>query len=572
MPKRHHPHDVPPDAPPTKRMRPDKPASRDLLSGLSDELVLHILSFLPTQTLSLCQRLSHRLYGLAGDSELWKQKYYSRWVWPRARRIRHLKASGLATAKSPSSSSRSARWLGHEHLIENQENTDWKRQYRLRHNWSKGSCRVTELEVAQPSIPPVLVRLCKGVVFTADASNGLRAWTTKDTKSCLAYLSFSDESGAIKSNSTPTSIAVAAQGDSDCDFEVTVGFETGGYTIYSLNSEDGHFISRFTHPPLSNGAIIALASASSYLLTLSQNQTLSLYHFSSEINHTRQGIDKSAKLIASLKSNNIFAPVSLSIRPSSTDIIASIAYSFSRIGCGWSVGLQELRMDQDGESLGSRLATTVDLQFNGSAFDSLARVNGKPRQRSTISGPIDRPFISMPLSPSLSYTQPPTSLSYCHPYLLTSHADNTLTMYLVVSTSDSLGIKIGRRLWGHTSSVSGVQVSDRGKAVSVSSRGEEIRIWELEDMISSSSASRKAALRDSSVQVSPENVGRRRSLDLGLVSEAIERRGDGLGLALEDMSDELALMRGWVGFDDEQVVVLRERELGTQLLGCYDFT
>ena len=61
-------------------------------------------------------------------------------------------------------------------------------------------------------------------------------------------------------------------------------------------------------------------------------------------------------------------------------------------------------------------------------------------------------------------------------------------------------------------------------------------------------------------------------MDLGLVSEVTGRRGNGLGLAFENVSNELALMRGWVGFDEEQVVVLREREVGTQLLECYDFT
>lgn len=145
-------------------------------------------------------------------------------------------------------------------------------------------------------------------------------------------------------------------------------------------------------------------------------------------------------------------------------------------------------------------------------------------------------------------------------------------MYLVVSTSDTLLIKGGRRLWGHTSSVSGVQVSDRGKAVSVSSRGNEIWIWELETVVSSPSSSRRALQGENSVQVSPDNNLRRKSLELGVMSEAMDRGTGGLRWALDDLSGELAQMRGWVGFDEEQVVVLRERGMGTQLLECYDFT
>ncbi|EEH23159.1 hypothetical protein PABG_05370 [Paracoccidioides brasiliensis Pb03] len=584
------------DAPLAKRMRPDDASKQDLLSRLSDELILHILSFLPTQSLSLCQRLSRRFYGLAGDSELWKEKYYARWVWPRARRIRHLKDSGLST-RPAGYTPRPSRWIGHENSSKDLEHADWKKQYRLRHNWSRGSCRVTEVEVAQPFVPPVLVKLCKALVFTADASNGLRAWTTRDTKSCLAQQPLFDTKGEERSGSTPTSIAVAPRDDAEGDFEVTVGFEDGSYSVYFLSCNSTRFDFQFSHPASSNGAITALASSSSYLLTLSQNQTLSLYRFCSKPHPEGQEVQatKSPKLIASLKANNVFAPLSLSIRSLPTEIVASIAYSFSRIGCGWSVGLQELRLNQDGESLGSQLATTVDPQFCAHPFSPLmARVNGKSRSQRAGNSDKNGSVTSSSASPSLSYTLAPTSLSYCHPYLLTSHADNTLTMYLVVSTSNSLTIKAGRRLWGHTSSVSGVQVSDRGKAVSVSSCGGEIRIWELEDMISSHAHSSTRMLqRDDSVQISPENEledesdswkrqrrlphhqkQQRQSMDLELVSEAIERRGDGLGLALEDMSRELkwARMRGWVGFDDEQVVVLHEREAGTQLLGCYDFT
>ncbi|KLJ10119.1 hypothetical protein EMPG_14473 [Blastomyces silverae] len=618
MSKRRLDDDQAANAPPEKRVRADDPRKKDLLSGLSDELILHILSFLPTQSLSICQRLSHRFHGLAGDSELWKQKYYSRWVWPRARRIRHLKDSDLASNTTPRPTGytpRPSRWIGHEHLATDLENTDWKKQYRLRHNWSKGSCRVTEVEVAQPSVPPVLVKLCKGVAFTVDAGNGLRAWSTGDTKLCLAKLSLSDMREGKGSYSPPTSISVTPEDGPQGDFEVIVGFEDGSYSIYSLNCDSTRFHFRYSHPASSNGAITALASASSYLLALSQNQTVSLYRFCSSTEgkgEDREQTATSPKLIASLKANNIFAPLSLSIRSLATEIIASIVYSFPRIGCGWSVGLQELRLNHDGENLECRLATTVDLQFCASPFSprTIKIRNNKGKKRHNIhrnSGKNDSIIInpsSSPLYPCLSYTQPPTSISYSHPYLLTSHADNTLTMYLVVSTAKALTIKTGRRLWGHTSSVSGVQVSERGRAVSVSSRGGEIRIWELEDMISSSLSSpssfpsARMLRKDSSVQISAENengnngnendgtsadadtgAGRRKrrllQQPLELVSEAIERRGDGLGLALQDVSRELALaarMKGWVGFDDERVVVLRERGLGTQLLGCYDFT
>lgn len=415
-------------------------------------------------------------------------------------------------------------------------------------------------------------------MFTADASNGLRAWSTKNKKQCLAQVSLASDRERNGGHGPPTSLAAGSKESSQSEIEVTVGFDDGSFIVFSLDQAEERFTQHSMHPTSTNGAITCISCAYPYILTLSQNKVLSLYRCRPRSkSDVEEGISETPQLMTSLKASNILTPLSLSVRSSSTGIIASIAYSFSRIGCGWSVGLQELRLDQNGESLGSRLATTVDTQFGANPFTRpipSGKTSNHPGGGCTSVSADDRVF--PPLStPSLSHTQPPTSLSYSHPYLLASHADNTLTMYLVVSTAGTLRIRTGRRLWGHTSSVSGVEVSDRGKAVSVSARGNEIRIWELEEMISSPAASRRTLRREGSVKISPENGRLAKApeeLGLDLVSEAIGRRGNGLGLALENMSNELALMRGWVGFDDERVVVLRERDVGTQLLECYDFT
>ncbi|KAL2007154.1 hypothetical protein VTN00DRAFT_8592 [Thermoascus crustaceus] len=520
------------ELPPSKRLRAGKADSTDRLSSLSDEILLHILSFLPIPSLAVCQRLSRRFHALAGDSELWKRKYYSRWVWPRACRLAHFKWPSLPQ-QSIDYSPKVSKWLGHSHLAEEGKVTDWKKQYRLRHNWSKGICRVSEVEVAQPPLPPMLVKLYAGIVFTADADCGLRAWSTKHPKSCLASASFHDPQRKI-SSAVPTALT-AGQGYSQRYIEITVGFEDGYIRVYDLDVEVSRVVLRFSHATSSNGAITAIASSSPYLLMISQHKVLSLY----EIHPTTADVETvamrdSPRLITSLKADNILAPMSLSIRNTASEIIASIAYSFCHIGCGWCLGIQELRLSRDGEHLGSRLTTTVDSQYGKSEMQLPMQSRRARRHRNTIGSSADQRVRTVPSEPSILHSEPPTSLSYSHPYLLTSHADNTLTMYLVVSTSDTLLIRGGRRLWGHTSSVSGVQVSDRGKAVSVSSRGNEIRIWELETVVSSPSSSRRALQGENSVQISPENKLRRKS-----VSEPIDRGTSGLGRALEDMSSEL---------------------------------
>lgn len=496
-------------------------------------------------------RVSRRFHILAGDSELWKRKYYSRWILPRARRVRELTQVG-ASSEPLRYSSKVVKWLDYGRPWRELRDIDWMREYRLQYNWSKGSCRVKGLEVAKPPTPPVLVSLHNGVVFTADARNGLRAWSTKDTETVLSGISLSN--GSLPR--TPTAIAVSSKSvASNREFDVVIGFEDGSFAIYTLTCDTKQFTQRAVQQN-SDGEVIALASCSGHLLVLSKSKMLTLY---------RLKLDYSLQMIDSLQATSIRTPLTLSMRTVATDVIGSVAYSFPRIDGGWSIGLQELRWNQHGEKLRSHLATPLDhptLASSASVKGAKRRFENPSSQREQVS------------SSSSFYTQPPTSLSYSHPYLLAAHADNTLTMYLVVSTAERLTISTPCRLWGHTSSVSGVQVGGRGKAVSVSSRGDDIRVWELEDMLSSPLRAKfSQPPRERSVQLSPERVKKlQASIQLGDTSHAKLEPGTSLWLARKDASSELAKIEGLVGFDDERVVVLREQELETQLVECYDFT
>ena len=355
-------------------------------------------------------------------------------------------------------------------------------------------------------------------------------------------LSTSGSQGSI-----PTSLGVDISSDSSNRSCIAVGLEDGSFQLYTFDLSSRRFCFKYLHPGSSNGAITAVATAMPYVLTISQNKVLSLYHFCAEA-MANDATLQDPQLLASLKSDMAYTPISLSIRTSSSDIVACIAYAFSRLHLGWAVGIQELRLTTDGTTVGSRLTSTAEL--GASSFQSIKDQHFSISARSTSS----QPFALHPQS-----TARPSSLSYSHPYLLASLPDNTLMIYLVMSDADKLTITAGRRLWGHTSSVSGAEVSGRGKAVSVSTKGSEIRVWELEDVITSSTN------RKPSIRITPGKA------DWNVVAEAIAKRGDGLGLALHDMQKELALTRSWVGFDDEQVVVLGER-YERQIISCYDFT
>lgn len=450
---------------------------------------------------------------------------------------------------------------------------------------------MSEVEFPPRQYPPVLAKLCAGFVFTADSEHGIRVWAAKDPAICLATVSF--KSHADSSKICPTALAVSGMQEGQ-DQDVVVGFEDGHYDRYIFHSEVSRLELQSSHTGSSQGAVTAMALSSPFLLMVSHDKRLSLHRLYPEPAHPESGkessgpsdADSHSRELTSLKADNMIAPMTLCLRKSPFEIVATIVYSFFHIGCGWALGIQELHFNKEGEQLESRLTSTVDSQYG----IEQSRLSQSRRRRSTTTAtatartestshhhhhhhhnlPDDNP----PTMPSILHKQPPTSMSYSHPYLLTSHADNTLTMYLVVSNSTNLFVRGGQRLWGHTSSVSTVQVTNRGKAISVGTRGDEIRIWELETAISSLGSTR-CFNEDSSIQVSPEKGDREEKGKVYISDGAGEDRkmsGDAGGSGGGGGEESRITIHECVGFDEERVLLLREKGIGTQLLECYDFT
>jgi hypothetical protein len=470
-------------------------------------------------------RLSHRLYGIAADSQLWRKAYYERFVRPRTARIR-------ATPYSYQSySSKLSNWLDEENLIKRGRDTNWKWQYKLRHNWSRGTCNVSEIQVAEARrSPPLLVKLHDGVVYTSDSISGLKAWGSKKEKKLLASIKHKD-------TVPPMSLAIDTSEGEASLHRILVGYKDGSFTIYSFFKSLNKFHIQYEHQPSSNDMLLGIACHFPFLLTLSASQVLSVYKLSHS--NSTPGLDPPL-LLDSLHSQTIWSPFSLSIRPTSTNtIIATIAYSIPTI-LNWAVGIQELRLHSEtGIVLTSRMATSPS--GSGLTLGSTLLATSSPSTRSS------SPF---PTLGTASFSKP-TSLSYTHPYLLLSHPDNTLTTFLVTSTADALTVSLGTRLWGHTSSVSAAHVECRGKAVSVTERGEEMRIWELEG----SAGRRPGIVPRKGSDVNPTSS----------VRITAEKR-------IGQDEDEEGLIRGWVGFDEENVIVLKERAIGGQDLLVYNFS
>lgn len=409
----------------------------------------------------------------------------------------------------------------------------------------------------------MLVQLYSDVVVTADSAVGLRAWMTKGTQRLLALSSFdSHGSGEL----IPTSLAVDTSNYAWTTLIISVGFADGRFGIYAMDKMKSCLERIYMHAPLVNSRVSAIAVALPYIITITEAQLLSVYSFSikPEGPLVPQNSDP-PQLLSCLKSYTIWPPLSLSIRIVSTNIIASIVYALPIFLSGWSVGLQEFRFTLDGNVLDSRLTCAASQGFE--PLISRPSIASSPMEdRATPS------FRSVEFSETPSLTKP-TSLSYSHPYLLASHPDNTLTLYLVHSTERELVIGNGSRLWGHTSSISGAHVGDRGKAVSVSEHGSEIRIWDLEGGISSSFPRNRLPARETGVQLIPDIKPTGVTLHTTDHLSA-EPLGMGIGLNLRPSfgTGNSAITKGWVGFDDEKVIVLREKSGGSQALVIYDFS
>ena len=406
----------------------------------------------------------------------------------------------------------------------------------------------------------MLVRLYEDIVITADKPHGLRAWAMKGSQRLLASLDLHLDGGQEEVWDAPTSLAIDTSSSNISSLGISVGFADGRFGVFVLHKENANLTCQYMHAASSNGAVPAIAYAAPYLVTMTDAQLLSLYSFPPQ-SAVSGFIKDPPRLLASLKSHTAWPPLTLSIRAFSSSIIISIAYALPTYLLGWSVGLQELRISTEGTVIHSRLTSATNHGFtplfaSSSGFTTPTSESDDTPPRSALRAAL----------PSLTK---PTSLSYSHPYLLASHPDNTLTLYLVQSNDSDLVIADGSRLWGHTSSVSGAHVGDRGKAVSVSAHGGEIRVWELEGGVRSTSSKKRAAAGQTSIQVRPEpKKPEQHSSALEISVDGPRRQRSHSGPA----TDEISTTKGWVGFDEEKVVVLREKSQGTQALVVYDFS
>ncbi|KAK4148870.1 hypothetical protein C8A00DRAFT_47402 [Chaetomidium leptoderma] len=417
----------------------------------------------------------------------------------------------------------------------------------------------------------MLVKVVEGVAVTADKDGGLRAWDLK-SRSLIAQIGI----GSFGSDAAPSCIAV-----DEAEFErglldLALGFDDGSFGVWRLFTAEKRLTRRYRHGKSSSGELIAMAFSYPYLLTATEAVLVLLYTFevpsvteTGGTVHHRPGTTTPAAsgklsspyLLTSLDSHTSRPPLALSIRRAGRATVASVAYTFSTWR-GWSIGIQDLHIHEPASSKASapeitttRIAYATPVEMDGVSHAPLTPPATPRRGRRD-----GNPDLGSSTTPTAADSQTPehgpTTLCYTHPYLLATLPDNTLVLHMCTSTASSLSISDGIRLWGHTSGISDAEITARGKAVSVSTQGEEMRVWELEG--------RSAGVGSRSVEIrpwqSPSSGGDRGNL-----------AGDG-GPYLGDPAGGWDGRRNWVGFDDEMVIVLKEGKGSRESLMVYDFT
>jgi WD40 repeat protein len=572
--------------------------SRDAIFRLSDELLVRVFSYFNERELVDMTTTSRRFYNLTSDSQLWRPLYYRRFVLPRAHLIPGFRTatsgrkdyklhfgegkelwadggfgrSGGVVSSGPPDAASSK--LAHT--------VDWKKSYKQWHNWERGRCSVDELPLHDIPFRRTFAKFVNGHAVTVDVISGLRVWDLR-TRTLLSQADL--RIGGDAEGTEPTCVTVDGQGLASNVLGIAVGLDDGTFGVWKLNVEERVLKLVCRHTVKRVGSLVALAYLHPFVVTATSAHLVVVYTLDHPISEASiqdtlagaididlsrtptepgpTGMDPAQQLtnenlivpylLLTFNGRNTMPPRALSIRKTASSIVASIAYTFNTYG-GWCIGVQDFDIKPDvsprPQVVMSRTASTPPKQspqtrysYEGSALRTWWPRSDNAAESDSDDG--DDGYDS------------PVSLCYSHPYLLATMPDNTMMLHICTSTATSMSISAGTRLYGHTSAISDAAITPWGKAVSVSSQGNDIRLWKLEGGFDGSSV----ALQPTSSQETRASKDGTATITTppGIIARARD------SFNLDDR-------RNWVGFDDERVVVLKESRTGKESFMVYDFT
>lgn len=561
------------------------PNGENRLSKLSDELLLRILKCLDVKQVLGCRFVSKKWRELASDGEVWRGLYWERFVKrDRADGSRPLlvlmkrKREIYKKKEKERDRERKEKWMlemrmeGERRRDEEvdvgdggkEDRTPWMARYKLSTNWSMGRARLSTiylgaLSTERPSntTPPppkpckkALAQMHNGILYTADAKYGLRAWNLSSLGRlrCTSWDTYvaskakhGDRPAQTRLHTVPTAMTLDTSLETP---QLAIGFEDGSWGLWNIplpHKGQPHFqkicssneqeIS--SEAPSPGSSIVEITSHNHYLLTITSSQLLRLH----KLFPGSSGSALKASLVHELTSHTSWPPYALSIRSTPSAVVASIAYAIPTFRGDWSIGIQELHVDDtDGKIVESRIVNAVQ----GGFF-------------LTSPNPAHPANLGLGAAPQIPSSNPrlrvrnALTLTYTHPYLVVGSGNNRLWRYLVHSSAEKLRIGERTEMFGCTSGVVGLDVGHRGRLVSVQ-RGGDVSVRWLEGM-SDGISGKKEKTVDVKGGVEMEKM------ELEMEMEKIREEEDS-----ERWEKE------WVGSDEERIVVLRS---GRVLI--YDF-
>src|SRR5271156_2652272 len=233
------------------------------ISRLSDEILLHIFQMLDLSQILSCQSVSHRWHQVSADPELWKRLYFVRFIKPRLAHVHSRTRTKIASQE----------WWNTERTQaeEGRPRKDWKQMFKVRHNWHKGRCAISEMDISEvslhhgeiekgelyrreepfwgqlgmPDVPAPLVQF-DGTIFVAvDKESGLRAWNIGEFEDGKRKQVARRQFGLWEDGwqlGQPSALGIDGH---DATTDIAVGFDSGGALILQLiperKSDDENF-------------------------------------------------------------------------------------------------------------------------------------------------------------------------------------------------------------------------------------------------------------------------------------------------------------------------------------------
>lgn len=428
---------------------------------LTDEVLLHVFSWLPFESIHNCMLVCRKWNRVSSDNKIWRELYLSHFL------TKNAKFQSNLTLKTPENPT-----------------FDWKKCFKTKFNWRRGSSKIRYVPLQDPfDINPkarskrVIVAARNQLVATVNNDCLLTVYNCERTFYITLDIKEQISEESLLLLGRPSTLTINPIGS----IRIAIGFTTGSFIICSLEGLKSPNTVHQTEDKNMAKLVIKHVAAMDY-----NSQYGAIRHIVQRKNVVAAYTDKANILLYSISSDgdthtvsvlksyiDPHQPVSLSIRSFHFQRLLfciSVAYCQQNMDNEWAPYIQEILCAPDGSIVNTRMSSNTNghLKSVSKCSNSNCTNSNHPEQS-----------LFNNSSQSIHGNASPVSISYNHPFLLAGFNDNTISYYHVRSAECCLEIQPKGKLWGHTRGIKHVMVKPGGIAISVSRGFPEIRWWDL---------------------------------------------------------------------------------------------